>query len=107
MSEVLPIDKIYQAAEIRDFIQFPSERNIIYEIDQLKPNHHLFELDPMEGLAQPAEVIKTDVVIMLNKSIRARQEIKTKPGCVYIPSLNAENAIRKFKNKFAKREATK
>lgn len=107
MAEVLPIQQIYQASQIRDFIQFPDEKNIIYEVDQMYPNHHLIEVDPTEGIAQPAEVIKTDIVIMLNNSKRARQEIKTKPGCIYIPSLNAENAIRKFKNKFKIREPAK
>lgn len=96
-------DVVVRASEIRDVIQFPTERNIIYEIDQLKPNHHLFEVDPIEGVAQPATVLHTNLALMLNGAKNVRQEIKTKPGCVYIPSLNAENAIRKFTNKFKKR----
>lgn len=102
MGEVIQINK-YDAlnpAIMRDVMQYPAEKNLVYEIDQLKPNHHLFEINPGEGLIQPAEVVKSDLVIKLNGVKAVRQEIKTKPGCIYMPSLNAENAERKFKKKF-------
>lgn len=102
MSEVLTISSKdnLTATELHAQMVNPMHTKLVYEVDQLKPNHHLFEVNQKEGICQPAEVIKTDVVLMRHGVKKTRQEIKTKPNCIYMPSLNAENAIRKFKRLF-------
>jgi hypothetical protein len=103
MSGVLTINSKdnLTATELRSQMVNPMDDRIVYEIDQLKPNHHLFEIDAREGgFIQPAEVIKTNVHLMRNGVKKCIQEIKRKPNCIYMPSLNAQNAERKFKRLF-------
>jgi hypothetical protein len=102
MGEVLTISSKdnLTVTELRSQMVNPMDNKLVYEVDQLKPNHHLFEIDAKEGLIQPAEVVKTDIVLMRNGVKKSRQEIKTKPNCIYMPSLNAQNAERKFKRLF-------
>lgn len=102
MSEVLTISSKdnLTATELHAQMVNPMATNLVYEVDQLKPNHHLFEIDAKAGMIQPAEVVKTDVVLMHHGVKKTRQEIKTKPNCIYMPSLNAQNAERKFKRLF-------
>ena len=58
-----------------------------------KTGHFIWELNEETGEIKKAEFKKTTAVF---GAVVASEELIVKPGCIYIPALNSENAKKKY-----------
>lgn len=69
-----------------------------------KNGHTVFELDLKTSLITPAtfEEYPFDYTKVVKGDLSKKKKIMTKEMCIYIPSLNKKNALRKFVDKYIK-----
>jgi hypothetical protein len=97
MKEALMMEQVYQD-KMETSIQVDNIKQVTSTIDitDIKPGHRIFELDIAGGIVQPVELIDSAVLFTNRKKY---VEFVTRPGCKYIPALNAQNAYRKLVNR--------
>jgi len=61
-----------------------------------KNGHFIWEINVADGSIQKASY-KSDTVSFTNKMKRESERLIVKPDCVYIPALNKENALKKYR----------
>lgn len=69
------------------------------DVKELRPGHTMFEWDVTAGTIQPAEIVEQTVMMGVKRGYKDYTEYMIKPGCFYLPALNAQNAERHFKKK--------
>lgn len=96
MKEALTIEQIYQDELKTRTIQVDNikDAKLRFDITDLKPGHRIFEFEVVSGMVQPAIVAP-----LLFTEQKRYVEFVPRPGCKYIPALNAENAYRKLVNR--------
>jgi len=74
-----------------------------WQIKNPHKGHTIWEISLETGDIKPAEFVQVDMELTrLGESPNlqtVRKKIITKPGCVYIPALNIQNAAKKFVKK--------
>ena len=79
-------------------LQLQQKKQVEYELQGVilpEKGHTVFEIEIKTGFIKPAEYKKEKTVYLFDKNKCSKLLIRK--GCVYIPALNKQNALKKFK----------
>lgn len=82
--------------------QIAKESTMVFKMRPIK-GHRIFEFNVLANTIKEAEFSKPSVANFVKAQkgeISGNKRIDIQPGCLYMPALNAKNAIKQFKKRF-------